>query len=152
VEHFKGFPVETGTACLVDEGALAYGMPPDSSLWRAHIFARIDGDHLDHSRWMFEKWKSIDENRYKSLPGEYLAGYSLPEEERWEYRQSKSDLPGVAVNIPLPLAQDGANIIIFSSGMGDGSYPLVAGYDAAGELTAIHIDFAGPAEFDDVEE
>jgi hypothetical protein len=47
---------------------------------------------------------------------------------------------GIA-NILLPQATDGANMILFHSGWGDGSYPLVGGYDANGNLVAVHIDF-----------
>lgn len=43
-------------------------------------------------------------------------------------------------NIPLPGATDGANIILSHSGWGDGSYPVVGGYDAQGNLVAVHID------------
>lgn len=46
---------------------------------------------------------------------------------------------GIA-NITLPLAQNGENIVIIHSGWGDGYYPLIGGYDAAGELVAVHID------------
>lgn len=97
VEHFKGFPVETGTACLVDEGALADRIVP-------------------------------------------------------HFLRSKSVNPGGALSTPLSLQEDGANIITFSSGMGDGSYPLVAGLDAEGRMTVIHVDFLGPAEPDDADE
>lgn len=41
-------------------------------------------------------------------------------------------LGGAINNVPLPLASDGANVIMFKSGMGDGSYPVVAGYDERG--------------------
>jgi len=47
---------------------------------------------------------------------------------------------GVA-NIPLPLAQDGANIVVFHSGWGDGHYPTISGFDADGALVAVHLDF-----------
>lgn len=47
---------------------------------------------------------------------------------------------GIA-NIPLPLATDGANLIMFRTGWGDGRYPLIGGYDAAGRLVAVHFDF-----------
>jgi Protein of unknown function (DUF4241) len=43
-------------------------------------------------------------------------------------------------NIRLPRAKDGANIIICHSGWGDGFYPVVGGYDAQGNLVAVHID------------
>lgn len=48
--------------------------------------------------------------------------------------------PGLA-NIALPLAKNGENIIIMHSGWGDGFYPVVGGYDAAGRLVRVHIDF-----------
>lgn len=35
----------------------------------------------------------------------------------------------------------GENIVLIHSGWGDGYYPLVGGYDAAGGLVAVHIDF-----------
>ncbi len=43
-------------------------------------------------------------------------------------------------NIKLPLATDGSNIVISHSGWGDGFYPVVGGYDAMGNLVAVHID------------
>jgi Protein of unknown function (DUF4241) len=43
-------------------------------------------------------------------------------------------------NIPLPRASDEANIVISHSGWGDGFYPVVGGYDADGNLVAVHID------------
>lgn len=47
--------------------------------------------------------------------------------------------PGLA-NIPLPLATDGANIVICHSGWGDGFYPVIGGFDADERLVAVHID------------
>ncbi len=44
-------------------------------------------------------------------------------------------------NVPLPLAKNGENLVLFHSGWGDGAYPVVGGYDAQGNLVAIHIDF-----------
>jgi hypothetical protein len=46
---------------------------------------------------------------------------------------------GIA-NILLPHDPGGANIIICHSGWGDGFFPVVGGYDAAGSLVAVHID------------
>src|SRR2546422_1586266 len=48
--------------------------------------------------------------------------------------------PGIA-NIILPLAQNGENLILFHSGWGDGVYPVVASFDSADRLVAMHIDF-----------
>lgn len=48
--------------------------------------------------------------------------------------------PGAA-NVPLPRGRAGENIALFSSGWGDGMYPLVGGYDADDQLVAVHIDF-----------
>lgn len=47
---------------------------------------------------------------------------------------------GIA-NIPLPRTPESANIVLCHSGWGDGVYPLVGGYDAGGNLVAVHIDF-----------
>lgn len=44
-------------------------------------------------------------------------------------------------NIPLPTGQNGENIVVFHSGWGDGLYPVVGGYDPAGKLVRVHIDF-----------
>jgi Protein of unknown function (DUF4241) len=45
------------------------------------------------------------------------------------------------VNIPLPYATGGENIVIFHSGWGDGHFPVVGGYDASDRLIRVHIDF-----------
>ncbi len=47
---------------------------------------------------------------------------------------------GIA-NLDLPETPEKANIVICHSGWGDGVYPLVGGYDADGQLVAVHIDF-----------
>jgi len=47
---------------------------------------------------------------------------------------------GIA-NIPLPQAGDGANIVVFRSGWGDGHYPTIGGFDSEGALVAVHLDF-----------
>lgn len=125
--EFLGFPVDAGTACFVDDGALRYGMPPVDE-W-SEVF--------DHSRPV--NW------------------FQRAREWIFDYRQSGSwfnlmDDPkhiraGLA-NIRLPLAKDGSNIVIFHSGWGDGSYPVVGGYDREGRLVRVHIDFqvVGPSE------
>jgi len=48
--------------------------------------------------------------------------------------------PGLA-NIPLPLATDGSNLVLFHSGWGDGIYPVVGGYASDGTLVRVHVDF-----------
>jgi hypothetical protein len=79
---------------------------------------------------------------------------AMPPESEWE-ELFESDSPacwfsrmddpahireGLA-NIILPNAKNGENIIIVHSGWGDGVYPVIGGYDAAGELLRVHIDF-----------
>jgi hypothetical protein len=95
-DKFSGFPVETGTACFVDEGTLE-GKAPFN----------------------------------------------------WERVLVKNDLPFRAGSATLPWRDDNANIIIFSSGLGDGSYALVGGLDVNGNLVAMHIDFWGPGDPDE---
>lgn len=43
-------------------------------------------------------------------------------------------------NIVLPLAAEGENLVLAHSGWGDGFYPVVGAYDAAGNLLGVHID------------
>ena len=69
----------------------------------------------------------------------------------WERMLVKNDLPFRAGSATLPWRDDDANIMIFSSGLGDGSYALVGGLDVNGNLVAIHIiDFWGPGDPDEV--
>ncbi|MFT8395507.1 DUF4241 domain-containing protein [Propionibacterium sp.] len=43
-------------------------------------------------------------------------------------------------NIVLPNATAGENVVLCHSGWGDGFYPVIASYDGAGKLLAVHID------------
>jgi hypothetical protein len=113
-EQFVGFGVDAGTACFIDEGALATGMP-DPVDWSDEVF-----ENDDDACW-FSRMDDPDHI------GEDLA------------------------NVPLPLATDGSNAILMSSGWGDGVYPVVGGYDADGNLVRVHIDFLviGPPDDED---
>jgi Protein of unknown function (DUF4241) len=44
-------------------------------------------------------------------------------------------------NVPFQLSKAGENIILIHSGWGDGTYPVIGGYDADGRLIRVHIDF-----------
>lgn len=50
------------------------------------------------------------------------------------------DLPSEAGGIHLPDPQDKRNVVVFSSGFGDGSYPVWWGLDSRGEVAAILCD------------
>ncbi len=70
---------------------------------------------------------------------------SLFENEREDCWFRRMDDPahiraGIA-NIPLPLATNGENLILFHSGWKDGTYPVIGSFDAADRLVAAHIDF-----------
>jgi hypothetical protein len=70
---------------------------------------------------------------------------SLFENEREDCWFRRMDDPahiraGIA-NITLPLARNGENLILFHSGWGDGTYPVIGSFDSAGRLVAAHIDF-----------
>jgi hypothetical protein len=103
--EFMGFVVDASTACFVDGGAVAQGMPGDESRWYDDIFENSSPDC-----W----FNRMDDPSHIQ--------------------------PGLA-NVPLPLAEDGANIILIHSGWGDGIFPVVGGYDHAGNLARVHIDF-----------
>lgn len=47
---------------------------------------------------------------------------------------------GIA-NITLPLAKNGENLILFHSGYGDGTYPVVGSFDKSNRLLSAHVDF-----------
>jgi hypothetical protein len=64
-----------------------------------------------------------------------------PNADSWFCRVDSEEIRKGVANIILPRATHGENIVIFRSGWGDGSYPLVGGYDKHGELVAVHIDF-----------
>jgi hypothetical protein len=112
--------------------------------------------------WEGEKTPEIEEGHYEGFPvdggaacfvDEGSLSYGMPDPMDWydvmigddDCWFSRMDDPnhihyGIA-NVPLPLATDGANTILFGSGWGDGVYPVVGGYDADGKLVRVHIDF-----------
>jgi hypothetical protein len=74
--------------------------------------------------------------------GSWLAGtFEGPNPDSWFSRMDSDEIRKGIANIVLPRATHGENIVIFHSGWGDGSYPLVGGYDKQGGLVAVHIDF-----------
>src|SRR5215207_5909347 len=82
--------------------------------------------------------------------------YGMPPEEDWYLELFENGRPGSwfaskddpehiregIANLLLPLGRDGANLVLFPSGWGDGVYPVVAGYDSQGRLAAVHVDFS----------
>lgn len=112
-DEYLTFEVDTGTACFVDEKAITPGMgDPDD--WHDKIF------ETDEPHWLLRPF---------TKPG----WFSMVDDE-------KHIREGIA-NIRLPKTKDGSNIILFHSGWGDGVYHLLGGYDSAGKLVAVHIDF-----------
>jgi len=101
--EYYGFPVDAGTACFVDDGAVATAMP--DTYWYEDLF-----DDGSSDSW----FARMDD------PGHIREGIA---------------------NIPLPLGKGGENIVVVHSGWGDGSYPIVGGYDASDRLVRVHIDF-----------
>lgn len=62
-------------------------------------------------------------------------------EDSWfALMDSESHLTAGAANIVLPKAVGGENVVLCHSGWGDGFYPVVGSYDAAGTLISLHID------------
>lgn len=101
-DEYVGFPVDAGTACFIDGGAVEHAMP--------------DGDWYED---LFDTGR----------PDAWFERMDDPAHIR----------PGIA-NIPIPLAKDGENVVLFHSGWGDGLYPMVGSYDATGTLVAVHVD------------
>lgn len=169
---FVGVPVETGTVCFVDEGALEYGMPPDKKLWDKQVisFDGVDERYSDKMRmrplsysritmdkavneklekeaeeYKIKAWEEAKEENLESLDKEAIA--YLSGEEHWNYLLKNNKLP--YINTRLPLASDGANIIITHKFGGDGYFPVAGSYDAEGNLTVVHIVLYNPITLDD---
>ncbi|HEX9038083.1 MAG TPA: DUF4241 domain-containing protein [Ktedonobacterales bacterium] len=71
----------------------------------------------------------------------YLEVFDSGQPESWFNQMDAGEpLPEGLANITLPGAAQGENIVICHSGWGDGFYPVIGGYDAAGDLVAVHID------------
>jgi hypothetical protein len=70
--------------------------------------------------------------------------------DRWtELLNAASPLSAGFVNVPLPSAPNDENIVICSSGWGDGVYPVIGTYDVHGNLTGVHIDLQVVGDFTD---
>lgn len=71
----------------------------------------------------------------------YEGVFDTGEDDSWFALMDSSDhLVEGCANIVMPLAQHGENVVLAHSGWGDGFYPLVGSYDAAGNLLGVHID------------
>ena len=89
----------------------------------------------------------------KFMPDEqgwYNKIFETGKDDSWFKLMDNPDHIGAGLaNIELPLAKQGENIILVHSGWGDGVYPVIGGYDRAGKLIRVHIDFQIlPAEND----
>ncbi len=87
-------------------------------------------------------------------PREDWEGLFEGDEGSWFGRMDDPDhiRDGIA-NIPLPGGDGSTNLVLSHSGWGDGFYPVIAGFDAEGELVAVHIDLlvvGGPPDEDEV--
>jgi hypothetical protein len=90
----------------------------------AGIVCFVDADAARRATESFDRWDDLVEG-----PGGWFERLDDPEHFG----------PGRA-NVPLPGLDDGSNVVMCHSGWGDGIYPVVAGYDAAGQVVAVHID------------
>jgi hypothetical protein len=87
----------------------------------------------------------VDDSALEScMPDEKTWLNDLFENERADCWFARMDDPnhiraGIA-DIPLPLARNGENLILFHSGWGDGVYPVIGSYDE-NRLLAAHVDF-----------
>ncbi len=85
----------------------------------------------------------------------WSVAHGMPEESLWYEKVFENNEPecwfnrmddpnhiraGIA-NITLPLSKNGENLILFHSGWGDGTYPVVGSFDSRGNLLSAHIDF-----------
>ncbi|WP_435300431.1 DUF4241 domain-containing protein [Timonella sp. A28] len=67
--------------------------------------------------------------------------YDICDTEDWfDPMDSEDHLEDGVANIPVAFAHNNENIVLSHSGWGDGTYPVLATYNAAGTLLALHID------------
>jgi Protein of unknown function (DUF4241) len=59
----------------------------------------------------------------------------------WVERMVETTNTHEIVNVILPLARDRENMIIVGTAWGDGSYPVIGGFDSNGRLVSLHLDF-----------
>jgi hypothetical protein len=111
-----GFGVDAGTVCFVDGGVVRSAMPPQEPSTKRNAW--------------WTTWQEI------------MSGWGMRrDKDSWSARMADPHHIGKDVaNVELPRAQAGENIVLVHSGWGDGVYPVISGYDAAGTLVAVHID------------
>ncbi len=86
-----------------------------------------------------------DEAARRVMPPDETEWYELvfdtDEDDGWfSQMDAATPLRAGLANVPLPLATDGANIILCHSGWGDGFYPVIGGFDESEKLVAVHVD------------
>ena len=119
-DEFIGFGVDGGRACLVDAEA-AQRSYPSVDAW----FVRF---HPETRAWWGDPPEE-DGDWFDAMYGP-LDSHPKPDQE-----------PRPVVNLALPHAPEGENVVAVNSGWGDGYYAAVGGYDANGRLAAVHVDF-----------
>jgi len=119
-DEFIGFGVDGGRACLVDAEA-AQRSYPSVDAW----FVRF---HPETRAW----WGDPPEE-----DGDWFDALYEPLDPDPE----SGEAPRPVVNLALPHAPEGENVVAVNSGWGDGDYAVVGGYDADGRLAVVHVDF-----------
>lgn len=144
--------VDAGTASFLDPSGVNRDLPiganiedltcPDFVEPDVDAFETLDAWRTAHrAAWMADPCHSQlvrDEDWWH----EQVFGFDEESHPGWlQALDDPKHLADYVANQPLPSAPHGENVVLFSSGWGDGSYPVVGGYDEAGELVRVHIDF-----------
>ena len=117
-----GIGVDAATVCFVDAAVVRSGMPPKE---------RSSSPGAWWNTWheVMMGAEAMSDSGRRNL------------QDSWADRMADPDHIRVDLaNIPLPLGQAGENIVLAHSGWGDGAYPVISEYDAAGATVAVHID------------
>ena len=120
-DEFMGFGVDGGMACLVD-AEVAQRSYPDFS-------ARLARHYPETRAWLGDQPDDADADWFDALY------------EPLDPDPESGEAPRPVVNLALPHAPGGENVVAVNSGWGGGYYAAVGGYDANGRLAAVHVDF-----------
>lgn len=141
-EAYLSLLLADGVVSSVEAAASVRGVPEPGEYW---------GVGVDAGTVAFADHEAIGE----SMPAEsddstwYDDVFDTGTEDSWFSLMDSDELYEAGmVNVVMPLATHGENVVLTHSGWGDGFYPVVATKDSHGRILAVHIDLLVVGEVD----